>query len=84
MPLDALVEHAAEIGRLLVVDECRRSSGIAEAVLAEVAVREPGCSLDMVTGADSYIPLGDAANLVLVQEQDIEAGIRRIAAREAR
>jgi hypothetical protein len=31
-----------------------------------------------VMGLDSYIPLGDAANLVLVQESDVEAGARAL------
>jgi 2-oxoisovalerate dehydrogenase E1 component len=73
LPLDAIVAHATDAGRLLVVDECRASSGIADTVLAEVAVRAGGIALSKVVADDCYIPLGDAANLVLVQEPDIEA-----------
>ncbi|MEQ1566675.1 MAG: thiamine pyrophosphate-dependent enzyme [Myxococcota bacterium] len=74
LPLDAVVAHAREAGRLLVVDECRASSGIADPLLAEVALRcGAEVALAKVVGADSYIPLGAAANLVLVQEADIEA-----------
>jgi 2-oxoisovalerate dehydrogenase E1 component len=75
LPLDALMPHIEACGKLLMVDECRASSGIANAVCAEVAERRPRTWMRRVTGADSYVPLGAAANLVLVQEADIEAGI---------
>ena len=78
LPIEALATHAQATGRLLVIDECRANSGIADAVVARVGARVPGCTFDVVTGTDTYIPLGAAANLVLVQEDDIEAGIRRI------
>jgi 2-oxoisovalerate dehydrogenase E1 component len=76
LPIDAVLPHAVEAGRLLVVDECRESSGIADAVLASVALRAPAVALAKVVGADSYIPLGAAANLVLVQEPEIERAAR--------
>jgi 2-oxoisovalerate dehydrogenase E1 component len=84
LPHDAVQHHAAEVGRLLVVDECRKSSGVAEALLAEIAIQTPGTLVDRVVGADTYIPLGAAANLVLVQEDEIAEGIRRLAAKEIR
>ena len=82
LPHDALEGHAREVRRVLVVDECRRSSGVAEALVTELALRVPGTLVDIVVGADSYVPLGAAANLVLVQEDEIAEGIRRLAARE--
>jgi hypothetical protein len=33
-----------------------------------------------VRGLDSYVPLADAANLVLVQEDDILRGMREVLA----
>jgi 2-oxoisovalerate dehydrogenase E1 component len=74
LPIDALLPHAQASGKVLVVDECRRSSGIAEALVADLVDRDPTLRFRRVTGLDSYIPLGDAANRVLVQEEDIEAG----------
>jgi 2-oxoisovalerate dehydrogenase E1 component len=77
LPIDALVPHALAAGKLLVVDECRASSGIADTVLAEIALRcGDRVALGKVVGADSYIPLGAAANLVLVQEPEIEAAAK--------
>ncbi|MEQ1505746.1 MAG: thiamine pyrophosphate-dependent enzyme [Myxococcota bacterium] len=72
LPIDAVVPHALAAGKLLVVDECRASSGIADTVIAGIVER---CGDRVVTGRvvapDSYIPLGAAANLVLVQEPEI-------------
>jgi 2-oxoisovalerate dehydrogenase E1 component len=79
LPADAVVAHAAEVGRLLVVDECRASSGIADALIAAVVERAPSVRTAKVVGADSYIPLGAAANLVLVQEPEIEAAATALA-----
>jgi pyruvate/2-oxoglutarate/acetoin dehydrogenase E1 component len=78
LPLAAVLPHAREVGRMLVVDECRASSGIADTVVAHVAEHAHGVRLGRVQGLDSYIPLGDAANLVLVSEADIEAGVARL------
>jgi 2-oxoisovalerate dehydrogenase E1 component len=79
LPIDALVPHVEACGRrLLIVDECRRSSGVADTIAAEVAERVRWPTIRRVTGLDSYIPLGAAANLVLVQEADIEAAARAI------
>ena len=81
LPIDAIVRHAAPIGRLLVVDECRTSSGVAGSVMSAVTERTDGTvQVRRVTAPDSYIPLGDAANLVLVTEPDIEAAIRAMVA----
>jgi 2-oxoisovalerate dehydrogenase E1 component len=80
LPVDAVLAHALEVGRLLVVDECRASSGVADPLLAEVALRAgERVALGRVVGADSYIPLGAAANLVLVSEAEIREAALRLA-----
>ncbi len=85
LPVDAVIEHARAARRLLVVDECRASSGIADPLLAAVHVAVRGdVDIDRVTSPDCYIPLGDAANLVLLQEDEIEAAARALLARGAR
>ncbi len=67
-------------GASLVVDETRRSGGVGEAVVA--ALVEAGFTgpVRRVAGADSFIPLGDAARLVLVSEDDIESAARALCA----
>jgi 2-oxoisovalerate dehydrogenase E1 component len=76
LPVEAMIEHARATGRVLVIDECRRTGGMAESIMAALAESCTDIPLTRVTGDDCYIPLGAAANLVLVQEDDIESGIR--------
>lgn len=67
-----IARHARAIGKVLVVDEGRRTGGISEEIFT--AVEEecgPGVVKRRVVGEDSYIPLGPAANLVLVGEAEI-------------
>ncbi len=71
LPVESLVEHAQRFPRVLVVDETRRSGGVAESVVAAlVDARHPG-RIDRVTSRDSYVPLGPAAAHVLLSEDDI-------------
>jgi len=70
----AVCAHARECGAILVVDEGRRSGGVGEAVvsaLAEGLDRHP--PLRRLAGRDTYIPLGPAAEHVLVAEAEIVA-----------
>jgi len=73
LPLEDVLSHARATGRLLVADECRRSGNISEALAA--AVLDAGLTVRFarVTSADSFIPLGDAANLVLLSADEIVA-----------
>ena len=81
LPVDDFLVRAVASRGVLVVDECRRSGGgVAEALLAALA-EEPRArtiASARVTAADSYVPLGDAANLVLPQEADIVAAARAL------
>lgn len=81
LPVDDMVTAAQATGTVLVVDEGRTTGGVAEGVMALLAERLPGVRLGRVSGADTFIPLGAAANLVLVQEQDIEAAALRMLGR---
>jgi 2-oxoisovalerate dehydrogenase E1 component len=78
LPLDDVMKHAEECGKLLVVDECRKSANISEALAAAVLDKALPIRFARVTSADSFIPLGDAANLVLVDEEEIFAAMRRL------
>ncbi len=75
LPIDQVKEHVRATGRCLVVDECRATGGGPSALLLAELCQDPqlaGCALRRVAAADSYVPLAAAANLVLVQEPDIE------------
>jgi 2-oxoisovalerate dehydrogenase E1 component len=79
LPIEPLLAHASEVGRLLIVDEGRRSGGVSEAIAAAVVDARSAFTVARVTGADSFIPLGDAANLVLLGEEEIyDAAIRLV------
>jgi 2-oxoisovalerate dehydrogenase E1 component len=79
LPLDEVLRHAQECNRVLVVDETRRSGGPSEAILAHLAEAGFRGLMRRVCAADSFVPLGAAANLVLVQEDEIEAAVRSLA-----
>ena len=72
LPVDDLVREAGAVGRVLVVDETRRSGGVSEGVIAALIDRGFAGPLARVASADSFIPLGAAANHVLLSEDDIE------------
>jgi 2-oxoisovalerate dehydrogenase E1 component len=80
LPVEDLLREATATGRVLVVDETRRSGGVSEGVLA--ALIDEGFSGQMarVTSEDSFVPLGDAARQVLLSEQTIAAAVRRLLA----
>jgi len=71
LPRDDLLREAAATGRVLIADETRRTGGVSEALitaLVEGGFRGP---IARVCGDDTFIPLGDAADRVLLQEDDI-------------
>ncbi|MGH8274579.1 MAG: thiamine pyrophosphate-dependent enzyme [Gammaproteobacteria bacterium] len=73
----AIAKHAAACKRVLVVDEGRRTGGLAEEIFTALDEHcDPSIEKARVAGADTFIPLGDAANLILVQEADILAAAR--------
>jgi 2-oxoisovalerate dehydrogenase E1 component len=81
LPMESILSVVAAGDNVLIVDECRRNSGIADALATRLFMNCPGVRVGLVTGTDTYIPLGAAANLVLVQEEDIEAGVHELLGR---
>ena len=73
LPLDDLLRAAGETGRVLVVDETRRTGGVSEGILAALVDAGFDGQAARVASKDSFVPLGDAANLVLLSEEEIEA-----------
>jgi 2-oxoisovalerate dehydrogenase E1 component len=81
LPIDDVLREATATGRTLVVDETRQTGGVGEGVVAALVARGYSGSLARVASKDSFIPLGDAARLVLLSEDEIEAAAVRLAAR---
>lgn len=72
LPMAEVKAHAWECERVLVVDECRATAGgVADAVIAGLAEEGYDRPMRSVRAVDTYVPLGAAANLVLVSEQQI-------------
>jgi 2-oxoisovalerate dehydrogenase E1 component len=63
---------------VLVVDETRRTGGVSEGVIAELVDAGFAGRIARVASKDSFVPLGDAARLVLVSEDEIEAAARAL------
>jgi 2-oxoisovalerate dehydrogenase E1 component len=80
LPEDALRAEARAARRVLVVDECRRAGSPSEAIAA-CLLEDPttrGVPFARVCAADSFVPIGDAANLVLPSEAEILAAARAL------
>ena len=61
LPAADIVREAGATGRVLVVDETRRSGGVGEGVLAALVDAGYVGAARRVAAVDSFIPLGDAA-----------------------
>ncbi|MFO0972540.1 MAG: thiamine pyrophosphate-dependent enzyme [Phycisphaerae bacterium] len=85
LPVDFIEAEARATGRVLVVDECRRTGGMAEPIVTALLER---CGSDVsvarLCAEDVYIPLGKAANVVLVSESGIVEAARQLAGNTAR
>ena len=83
LPAEAVREHAAACGAVLVVDECRATgAGIADAVIADLVEHGAAANaIGSVRAVDSFVPLGTATSAVLVGTDQIVAGALALAAR---
>jgi 2-oxoisovalerate dehydrogenase E1 component len=72
LPVEDILAAALSTGRVLVVDETRHSGGVGEGVVT--ALVEAGFSgpIQRVASEDSFVPLGAAAEHVLLSEDEIE------------
>jgi 2-oxoisovalerate dehydrogenase E1 component len=73
LPWDDIRLAAARSGRVLIVDETRHSGGVGEGVLSLLVESGYRGRIGRVASKDSFIPLGAAANLVLLGEHEISA-----------
>ncbi|WP_448548953.1 dehydrogenase E1 component subunit alpha/beta [Thalassotalea fusca] len=75
-PLDeqGIIEHVAACKNVLIVDECRETGSISEALMtlmAENSLITKERQIQRLCAKDSFIPLGKAAYHVLPSKQDI-------------
>jgi 2-oxoisovalerate dehydrogenase E1 component len=87
LPYAAVKAQALKTRRVLAVDECRHTGGGPSSLLLAQLCQDPeleGCRLRRIAAADSYVPLAAAANLVLVQQDDIERAAHALCEEHAR
>lgn len=78
--VEAIVRHAKECTRILVLDEGRRSAGIGEGVITAILEGGQGHKpLLRVVGDDTYTPLAAAANLILPTDATVTAALLELA-----
>ena len=82
LPVEDILREAHETGRVLVVDETRRTGGVSEGVLAALVDAGFEGRMGRVASKDSFVPLGDAARLVLLSELEIEAAALELLSEE--
>ncbi|MFD0361005.1 thiamine pyrophosphate-dependent enzyme [Nocardia sp. GCM10030253] len=80
LPIEDLLHHARATGRVLVADETRRSGGVSEPICAALIDAGFAGRLARVTSEDSFVPLGPAADTVLLDEDHIEAAAGKLLA----
>ncbi len=71
LPVDSMLDAIGERRNVLIVDECRRRGSPSEEIMAVLHERMPELNIQRITGVDTFIPLGPAANEVLIGEADI-------------
>jgi 2-oxoisovalerate dehydrogenase E1 component len=72
LPADDVLHEARATGRVLIVDETRRTGGVAEGVVTALVDAGYRGTISRVTSEDSFVPLGQAADAVLLDEPTIE------------
>jgi 2-oxoisovalerate dehydrogenase E1 component len=72
LPVQDLLREAETTGKVLIADETRRTGGVSEGVMAALLDAGFRGTMRRVTSEDSFIPLGPAANAVLLDEPTIE------------
>jgi len=75
LPVEDILAAARSTGRVLVVDETRHTGGVGEGVVT--ALVEGGFTgpIHRVASQDSFVPLGTAAEHVLLSEDEIEKAV---------
>jgi 2-oxoisovalerate dehydrogenase E1 component len=72
LPVGDVLREAEATGRVLVVDETRRTGAVSEGVVTALVDAGFQGRISRVTSEDSFVPLGPAANAVLLDEPTIE------------
>src|SRR5690349_13664195 len=72
LPVEHTLAAAHDAGRVLVVDETRHAAGVGEGVITTLVEAGFDGPIARVASRDSFVPLGRAADHVLLGEDQIE------------
>ncbi|MEM9192126.1 MAG: thiamine pyrophosphate-dependent enzyme [Myxococcota bacterium] len=78
LPMADVLAEAHATGRVLIADESRRTGGVGEGLIAELLAAGFAGPIDRVSSLDSLVPLGPAAEHVLLSENAIEQACRTL------
>ena len=78
LPIADVIDEVVKTQKLLIVDEGRKTGSVSETLIAELLDHGIRCPIQRITGQDCLIPLGDAANIVLIQESAIIKAARHL------
>lgn len=81
LPVADIIRESAATGRVLIVDETRRSGGVGEGVIAALLDAGYVGAARRIASVDAFIPIGPAAKHVLVSEESITQGARALLGR---
>ena len=68
---EAIIKAVKPCANILIVDECRKTGSLSEELITRLGEAGLTMPISRLNGRDSFIPLGAAANTVLLSEQDI-------------
>jgi 2-oxoisovalerate dehydrogenase E1 component len=68
---EAIVAAVEDCGKILIVDECRKSGSLSEKLMTLLTEAGRGDAVSRITAEDCFIPLGPAAELVLPSKESI-------------
>ncbi|WP_411818331.1 thiamine pyrophosphate-dependent enzyme [Hyphococcus sp. DH-69] len=71
LPMESAIAAIGKCKNVLVVDECRKSGSPSEEIIAQLSDRNSNYNLARINGDDTFIPLGPAADEVLISVDDI-------------
>src|SRR3954451_14411124 len=78
LPMEDMLRETRATRAVLIADETRASGGWSEGVITALVEGGITTRIGRVTSKDSFVPLGDAAKLVLLSEDEIEAAAYRL------
>ena len=72
LPAGKIAKAVEPCKNVLIVDECRKTGSPSEEIMTALAEHDCAARIKRITGEDCFIPLGPAADQVLLSEAQIK------------